>query len=206
MNTFHRKQHWEEIYEENEMTEVSWYQSTPSVSMRIIAEVGVPYSGRVIDVGGGDSFLVDSLLEAGYRDIAVVDISQKALAKAQQRLGQLAEKVHWIEADVATFIPNALYDLWHDRAAFHFLTEEHEIAHYVKTVSEYIAPNGHLVLGTFSENGPTMCSGIPISRYSKAQMCSLFSASFDTVDCFTLDHTTPFDTVQNFRFGIFRKK
>ncbi|WP_320110431.1 class I SAM-dependent methyltransferase [Draconibacterium orientale] len=200
-----RKRHWEEIYKSKNTTEVSWFQASPTTSLQFVKEFKLPLSAKIIDVGGGDSFMVDRLLEMGYRNITVLDISETAIKKAQQRLGEKANSVKWIVADAAGFKPTETYDFWHDRAAFHFLTDKQEILSYVDTIRSYVKPGAYLVLGTFSEQGPTKCSGIEIKQYSENTMTSLLTDFFNKIRCITVDHKTPFNTLQNFIFCSFRR-
>ena len=205
MKNFDRKKHWENIYQTKKLNEVSWVQSTPETSLDFFKQFNVPVNAKIIDIGGGDSFLVDHLLDLGYHDITVLDISESALTKAKQRLGKRASEVKWIIADAAAFKPIEKYDFWHDRAAFHFLTQEHEISNYLDTVQQCIKPSGILVIGTFSEQGPKKCSGIEIKQYSETTMNNRLKFYFEKIQCITVDHKTPFDTIQNFIFCSFRK-
>lgn len=205
MNNQNRKAHWENIYQTKELTEVSWYQPRPVTSLDFFKQFDVPLSAKIIDIGGGDSFLVDHLLELGYCYITVLDISAAAIDRAKQRLGNRASKVKWIVADASNFNPTQQYDFWHDRAAFHFLTDEQEITKYVETAHQNINPNGIIVIGTFSEQGPTKCSGIDIKQYSEATMTDRFGKQFEKIDCKTIDHKTPSGSIQNFVFCSFRK-
>ena len=205
MKNFNRKKHWEKIYQTEEFQAVSWYQATPAISLDFLTQFDIPLTARIIDVGGGDSFFVDCLLDQGYQDITVLDISETALAKARKRLGDRAALIKWIVADIADFHPLEKNDFWHDRATFHFLTEEQEIENYIGVVQQSMRPKGILVLGTFSENGPQKCSGIEIKQYSETTMTSRLKQFFEKVKCFHVDHRTPFDTVQNFIFCSFRK-
>jgi trans-aconitate methyltransferase len=205
METFDRKNHWENIYQTKDLKDASWFQSTPETSLDFFKQFNVPSTSKIIDVGGGDSFLVDHLLNLGFKDITVLDISEAALEKAKLRLGNLATKVKWIVADAAAFKPAEKYDFWHDRAAFHFLTEENEISNYLETVQQSINPAGILVIGTFSEQGPKKCSGIEIKQYSETSMTDRLKKYFEKIRCITVDHKTPFDTIQNFVFCSFRK-
>lgn len=205
MQTLNRKNHWENIYQTKELTEVSWYQPTPRTSLDFFKQYDVPTTTKIIDIGGGDSFLVDHLLELGYQDITVLDISAAAIDRAKQRLGERASNVKWIVADASNFTPTEQYDFWHDRAAFHFLTDEQEITNYVETAHQYINPKGVIVIGTFSEQGPTKCSGIDIKQYSEATMTDRFGKLFEKIDCKTIDHKTPSGSLQNFVFCSFRK-
>jgi len=205
MKNFNRKTHWENIYESKPLETVSWYQSNPETSLNFVSQFNLPTSAKIIDIGGGDSFFVDHLLELGYEDITVVDISSVAIERAEVRLGDKANEVKWIVKDISDFIPTAHYDFWHDRATFHFLTDQNEIDHYLKTTTKAISKNGILVIGTFSEQGPTQCSGIEIKQYSEQTMTDLFQNHFQKMGCITVDHTTPFNTTQNFVFCSFRK-
>lgn len=197
------KQHWEKVFSTKQPHEVSWTQAIPQTSLDLIAQTGVPKEAPIIDIGGGDSLLVDHLLKLGYTDITVLDISGEALKRAQARLGQNAEKVQWIESDIRDFQPQCKYAVWHDRAAFHFLTDPKDIEQYADMVAQWVT--GHLVIGTFSETGPEKCSGLTVSRYDEAAMEAVFKGAFQKQSCFIQDHTTPFGTTQNFRFGIFFK-
>ena len=200
-----RKNHWEEIYKTKKLSEVSWFEPKPETSLYFIKQLNVPTDAKIIDIGGGDSFFVDNLLDLGYQDISVLDISEAALDRAKQRLGERASLVKWIVADASTFQPEEKYDFWHDRAAFHFLTEEKEIANYIETIKKSIRPSGILVIGTFSEQGPQKCSGIEIRQYSETSMTERLNISFEKLECITVDHKTPFNTIQNFVFCSFRK-
>jgi SAM-dependent methyltransferase len=205
MANFDRKKHWEDIYQTKELKDVSWFQPTPETSLDFFKQFNVQKNAKVIDIGGGDSFLVDHLLDLGYQDISVLDISSAAIDRAKQRLGDRAKNVKWIVADAATFKPTEKYDFWHDRAAFHFLTEDQEIAHYLQTAQENIKPKGVLVIGTFSEQGPLKCSGLEIKQYSEKTMTDRLKNFFEKIKCITVDHKTPFNTIQNFVFCSFRK-
>ncbi|OYX98919.1 MAG: SAM-dependent methyltransferase, partial [Sphingobacteriia bacterium 35-40-5] len=158
MEQFDKKAHWDKIYQTKSLNEVSWFQPKPETSLHFFNEFKVDTTASIIDIGGGDSLLVDHLLDLGYQHITVLDISATALERAKIRLGNRASLVKWIVADAATFVSEEQYDFWHDRAAFHFLTSEQEIEHYLHTVQQSIKPSGILVMGTFSEQGPTKCS------------------------------------------------
>ncbi len=205
MENFDRKKHWENIYQTKELKDVSWFQPTPETSLEFFKQFSVPTTAKIIDIGGGDSFLVDHLLDSGYMDISVLDISEAAINRAKQRLGDKAKSIKWIVADAANFKPTAKYDFWHDRAAFHFLTDEQEISNYLQTAHENISPTGVLIIGTFSERGPKKCSGIEIKQYSESTMTDRLKMFFEKIKCITVDHKTPFDTIQNFVFCSFRK-
>ena len=204
MNNEERKNHWENIYKTKGQQEVSWYQNVPTTSLEFFKEFAVPLDAKIIDIGGGDSFLVDHLLAMGYQHLTVLDISEAAIEKAKLRLGERASMVQWIVADIANFQATETYDFWHDRAAFHFLTHEEEISHYLETANRYIAKGGLFVLGTFSETAPTKCSGIEIKQYSEESMANKVGQYFEKIRCFTIDHLTPFNTIQNFVFCSFK--
>lgn len=202
MNT-KNKQHWETVYTTKQADEVSWTQEIPQTSLDFIHIFNLSKSARIIDIGGGDSKLVDYLLEEGFEDISVLDISEAALEKAKKRLGTLAEKVTWIVSDITDFKPATTYDIWHDRAAFHFLTDDKQILSYFNIVKNSV--KGFMVIGTFSENGPKKCSGLDIKQYSAASLEEMFKDNFTKLDCKTEDHTTPFNTTQNFTFCSFKR-
>ena len=205
MENFDRKKYWETIYQTKKLKEVSWFQPIPETSLSFFNQYKVPTTAKVIDVGGGDSFLVDYLLDLGYQDITILDISETAIDRAKQRLGDRAKKVKWIVADAATYKPDGKYDFWHDRATFHFLTQEDEISNYIDTVQKSIKATGIIVIGTFSEQGPKKCSGLEIKQYSEKTMTEKMKLFFEKIKCITVDHKTPFDTNQNFIFCSFRK-
>lgn len=201
-----RKQHWNQVYENKKATEVSWYEPMPETSLNYITECKLKKDAAIIDIGGGDSFLAEFLIGRGYTDITVVDISESAINRARQRLGEKADEIKWIVADAAEFKPDRQYDLWHDRAAFHFLTEDEKVEKYLKTIKEAVKPGGYVVLGTFSETGPTKCSGLEIRQYSISEMQALFVEGFTTMSCKNVDHTTPSGGTQNFTFCSFQKQ
>ena len=206
MEKINRKLHWEKIYSEKNFSELSWYQKRPVASLNFIKKFKLSKNSKIIDIGGGDSFFVDSLLDLGYKDITVLDISETSLIKAQNRLGKERSKyIKWINADVAKFKPDEKYDLWHDRAAFHFLTDEPDIKKYIKTVKDHVKPEGYLLIGTFSEKGPEKCSGLKIKRYSENTMSERLINFFNKIKCITVNHKTPFNTIQNFIFCSFQR-
>lgn len=199
------KSHWEKVYTTKQLNEVSWYQPTPQVSLDFINELNIPKDAAIIDVGGGDSFLVDRLLSLGYSDITVLDISETAINRARLRLGDKANLVNWIISDISEFIPERKFDLWHDRAVFHFLTSEKEIKKYLETASTSLSKEGKIVIGTFSEYGPEKCSGLPVKQYSEENLVVTIKKWFQKIKCIHTDHITPFNTVQNFLFCSFKK-
>lgn len=200
------KEHWERVFETKEEKEVSWFQPYPKTSVEFLELFNLPLDANIIDIGGGDSHLVDVFIEKGYNNIYVLDISAIALERAKKRLGENAGKVHWIISDITDFIPSVKFDFWHDRAAFHFLTSEEQINKYVTIAEQGINSDGYLILGTFSEEGPTKCSGLEIKQYNATSMSSRFEKSFERMKCIEEEHTTPFNTVQSFLFCSFRKK
>lgn len=198
-----RKNHWETVYENKQANEVSWTQENPKTSLDFIHETHIDKTAKIIDIGGGDSKLVDFLLNEGYENITVLDISEKALERAKKRLGKNAEKVHWIISDITDFKPETTYDIWHDRATFHFLTNPEQVETYAKITEKWVT--SFLIIGTFSENGPKKCSGLDIKQYSEKELESQFSNHFNKLKCITEDHITPFETKQNFTFCVFQK-
>ena len=200
------RQHWENVFATKQDTEVSWFQPYPKTSIEFLELFQLPVTANIIDIGGGNSHLVDTLLEKGFKNIWVLDISANALEKAKQRLGEKAKQVHWIVTDVTEFVPPVQFDFWHDRAAFHFLINEEAINKYVSIAEKGIKENGYIVLGTFSENGPTKCSGLEIQQYNKASMSARFEVAFNRIKCIEENHITPFNIVQNFLFCSFQRK
>lgn len=200
----YNKNHWENIYKTKQANEVSWTQAIPTTSLELLSQFDLPKSAKIIDIGGGDSHFVDHLLEAGYENISVLDISKAALDRAKRRLGEAAKKVNWIVSDITEYAPTQSFDLWHDRATFHFLTTKEQIEQYltiVKTTS-----SKYLIIATFSEKGPKKCSGLEIKQYSESDLEAQFKNGFDKLWCKTEDHITPFKTVQNFTFCSFKKQ
>ena len=198
--------HWENVFATKQPNEVSWRQEYPKTAMDYLENLNLSKTANIIDIGGGDSNLVDALLEKGYENIWVLDISEFALERAKKRLGDKANSVHWIVSDITVFKPEVAFDFWHDRAVFHFLTQQDSINKYTAIVNNAIADNGNFLLGTFSENGPLKCSGLEIKQYSENTMKQTFNERFDAIKCFTENHTTPFDTTQNFQFCGFKKR
>lgn len=199
-----RKSHWENIYKTKQSNEVSWTQEIPKTSLDFIHSYHLPKTASIIDIGGGESKLVDFLLNEGYEDVTVLDISEKALNKAKARLGKKAAKVKWIVSDITQFKPSRMYDVWHDRATFHFLNSTQEIEKYLSLARKSIT--SYLTIGTFSDRGPDKCSGLPIKKYSEAELQNQLSVGFEKIKCITEDHITPFNTIQNFLFCSFKKQ
>ena len=197
------KKHWETVYETKTQDQVSWTQEKPKTALDLIHSFVLSKSAKIIDIGGGDSNLVDFLLDEGFENITVLDISEKAIEKAKLRLGANANKVNWLVSDITQFVPTTHYDVWHDRAAFHFLTSQEQINSYLAIVKKFVS--NYIIIGTFSENGPKKCSGLEIKQYSEETMTKLFQNEFEVVRCFNEDHRTPFDTTQNFIFCSFKR-
>jgi Methyltransferase domain len=197
------KNHWDSVYKTKTPNEVSWTQAVPKTSLDFIYSFGVDKSAKIIDIGGGDSNLVDYLLDEGFENITVLDISKNALTKAKKRLGEKAKNIQWIVSDVTNFKPTTTYDVWHDRATFHFLTTAEDIATYMKIARKSVT--GYLTIGTFSEEGPDKCSGLAIKKYSEEKLSAELQNGFDKIRCITENHITPFDTAQQFLFCSFKK-
>lgn len=204
MNIGSRKRHWETIYGTKNSNQLSWTQEEPKTSLDFISSLGLGKQAKIIDIGGGDSKLVDHLLDQGYEHISVLDISAKALEKTKKRLGIKAEKVNWIVSDVTEFEPDTTYDIWHDRATFHFLTTTQQIEKYLSIARRSIS--SYMTIGTFSENGPTKCSDLEIKQYSEETLTTELKNGFDKIRCITENHMTPFDTIQNFLFCSFKRR
>lgn len=197
-----RQKHWNKIYQEMGPDQFSWTEQVPQISLEWILKSNLPKSAAIIDVGGGESKLIDFLLKEGYTNLTVLDISEAAIHKTKERLGRMAEKVNFIATDILQYNPPA-YVLWHDRATFHFLVSDKEIQQYLSILDQSGAR--HLVLGTFSENGPEKCSGLPVQRYSEEVLTKLLKGKWEKINCTTKDHFTPFGTNQNFLFCHFRR-
>lgn len=211
ISAFDRKHHWEHIYNDRKATEVSWYQQHPQCSLDLIKATGVDVEARIIDIGAGASTLVDHLLEAGYQNLTVLDIASAAIEQARARLGDRADKVVWLEHDITDPDINELtasgeYDLWHDRAVFHFLTEKSDRVAYVNTLTRVLKPGAHVVIATFGLNGPEKCSGLEIVRYSPETMSAVLGGSFRLVETRQEEHVTPSGSLQNFVYCRFLKQ
>jgi len=198
-----RKEHWEKVYSTKQPNEVSWTQEIPKTSLDFFHSFNLPKSANIIDIGGGDSNLVDYLLNEGYKNISVLDISETAINRAKQRLGEKAIKVNWIVSDVTEFKPSSSYDCWHDRATFHFLTSSDDMNVYLETARQ--AVNGYMVIGTFSDKGPKKCSMLDVHQYTEEELQHQLSDGFTKLKCLTEDHKTPFNTIQNFLFCSFKR-
>jgi 2-polyprenyl-3-methyl-5-hydroxy-6-metoxy-1,4-benzoquinol methylase len=201
------KTHWEQIYQAKAVTQVSWYQLHPLLSLQYIQNTGIGTTGQIIDIGGGASTLVDHLLEDGFQHITVLDISAAALEVAQQRLGPRAGVVTWLEADITqALLPRHKYDVWHDRAVFHFLTQAEDRQRYLNAVREAVRPGGHIIVATFADDGPERCSGLEVARYNPESLHNEFGADFELLDSALERHQTPFGTEQKFVYCYCRRE
>ncbi len=205
MTAFDPKQHWEKVYQAKKPIEVSWYQVKPAVSLELIALTGIHPAQRIIDVGGGASVLVDNLLGKGFKNITVLDISAQAVQYAKERLTGRAEEVTWIEADITQFEPPQQYDLWHDRAVFHFLTNPADRKKYVNAMQKAVKPGGHVIIAAFDLAGPPKCSGLDVERYNPEKLSSELGSSFNFVKCVDETHITPRQSQQKFVYCCFKK-
>ena len=199
------KDHWENVYQSKSENQVSWYQKTPLKSIDLINSLNLARESRIIDVGAGESRLVDNLLILGFKNITVLDISSESIEKTKQRLGKKSKLVKWVVSDIVDFTPDESFDLWHDRAAFHFLTQKTRINKYVDLVNNSVNSNGKLIISTFSTNGPSKCSGLQISQYCENSISELFKEKFHLSSSEITTHQTPFNTYQEFIFNIFSK-
>lgn len=198
------KDHWESLYAEKNPDEVNWYQSHPQYSLSLIDDTGIGTAAGIIDVGGGASTLVDHLLQAGYRDITVLDIARTAIERVQQRLGDLGQQVTWIEGDVTGYSPDRSYDIWHDRAVFHFLTLDSDRNAYLEALHNTLKPGGQAIIATFSDIGPLQCSGLDIMRYNPGSLSLALGTQLQLVETLTEEHRTPGGGLQQFVYCRFR--
>jgi ubiquinone/menaquinone biosynthesis C-methylase UbiE len=196
------KDHWEQVYQNKSPLAVSWFQQKPVLSLELIQHTGIVKSSALIDIGGGASTLVDHLLEEGYRNISVLDISSNALSHAQQRLGPRANSVQWIVADITAFKASLKYQVWHDRAVFHFLTDAVDRSAYVAVLKQSLLPGGHVIIAAFAIGGPLKCSGLDIVQYDANKLCTELGTDFELVEETGELHTTPDGRQQ--KFGYFR--
>jgi SAM-dependent methyltransferase len=200
-----RRAHWENVYATKGEREVSWFQENPAPSLELIALAGLSEGASIIDIGGGASRLVDALVDRNVRQVTVLDLSAAALDAAKQRLGNRGAGVKWVVADVTAWEPSQTYDLWHDRAAFHFLTDQAAQWAYVDRLKKVVKPGGHVIIGTFALDGPERCSGLPIVRYDAASLSAMLGTDFKLIDARRHDHATPWGAVQRFQFSTFHR-
>ena len=200
-----QKAHWDAVYATKGERDVSWFQESPAVSLDLIAATGAKPDDPIVDIGGGASRLVDALLDRGFEAVTVLDLSGQALAVASARLGPRAAQVRWIVADVTAWQPTETFAVWHDRAAFHFLTAAEDRAAYAQRVRNAVRPGGHVIIGTFAPDGPERCSGLPVMRHDAASIGEVLGPSFALVETRRDDHVTPMGTTQRFQFSRFRR-
>lgn len=201
-----KKEHWENVFSTKKETEVSWYQQKPETSLKFFEKYSVPKNAKILEIGGGDSYLIDHLLEQGYENLTLLDISENAIEKIKKRLGENAGKVNFVVSDILDFSPSEKFDVIHDRASFHFLTKEEDIQKYATLINDISVKNGLYFVGTFSESGPLKCSGLEITQYSESKFLQIFGDYFTLKNSFEEVHKTPFETTQNFIFCEFQKK
>jgi 2-polyprenyl-3-methyl-5-hydroxy-6-metoxy-1,4-benzoquinol methylase len=198
-----RQAHWQNVYQTKGERDVSWFQESSAISLDLIRATGIGNDATIIDIGGGASRLVDALIAEGFKSVTVLDLSEKALATSRARLGALGAHVSWVVAGVTKWQPSQSYDVWHDRAAFHFLTEPNDQAAYAGCVRQAVGPGGHVIIGTFALDGPERCSGLPVVRHDAASLGVMLGASFKLVESRRHDHQTPAGAIQRFQFSRF---
>ncbi|WP_422934556.1 class I SAM-dependent methyltransferase [Sinomonas sp. P47F7] len=201
-----RAAHWNLVYDTKGEDGVSWYQSVPTKTLELFDTLGVDRDAAVIDVGGGASVVVDHLLTRGFRDVSVLDLSKVAIERACVRLGADAERVHWLHRDLLGWTPERRFDVWHDRAVFHFLVDDEERRSYVRTLRAGLAPGAHIIVATFDADGPTHCSGLPVVRYSPADLAAQFAPDFELVASRREEHVTPAGLVQPFTWAVLSER
>ena len=204
MKSLDRQEHWENIYTNKDEKEVSWFEESPSLSLALIRSTGVNTGASIIDIGGGASRLVDALLDQGFA-VTVLDLSEKALAIAKARLGAVGAKVRWVVADVTKWKPSETYDVWHDRAALHFLTDPEDRVVYAERVHKAVRPGGHVIIGTFAPDGPERCSSLQVVRHDAASLAQMLGSEFELTDSRPYSHRTPTGATQRFQFSRFRR-
>lgn len=200
-----RKEHWNQVYQTKAPDDVSWFQTRPAISLNLVEAAGIGKDEGIIDVGGGASILVDFLLDAGFTKLAVLDISAAALEHAKQRLGARAGSVEWVEADVTGFNPSRRFNLWHDRAVFHFLTDKADRQKYVQTLKRTLTPDGHVIIATFAIDGPVKCSGLDVARHEARSICAELGAGFQLMEQLDETHVTPWSSEQKFSYFRFAR-
>ena len=200
-----RQAHWENVYTTKTEKEVSWFEESPTISLDLIRSTGAGLDAPIIDIGGGTSRLVDALVDDGFEAVTVLDLSKTALARARARLGTRAAKVRWIVADVTTWETSETYEVWHDRAAFHFLTEPKDRAAYAERVARAVRPGGQVIIGTFAPDGPERCSGLPVVRHDAASLGEILGSAFELRESRLHAHQTPMGATQRFQFSRFRR-
>lgn len=205
MNADEKKKHWDKIFETKDTSQVSWYQPKPETAIRLIDSLCLCKSDKILEVGCGDSFVADHLLKNNYTDITVLDISEKALHTIKKRLAARKEHITFECCDVTSFKPAIKYKVWHDRAVFHFLTQKEDIIKYRQVATQCLAAGAYLIIGTFSIEGPDMCSALSVKQYSEQSLIDTFKNSFERVECFQEDHRTPSGSLQKFQYCVFKR-
>lgn len=200
-----RKAHWETVYTTKGENEVSWFQENPAPSLELIDLARPAPESAIVDIGGGASRLVDGLVARGFRNVTVLDLSEAALASARIRVGDEGKNVQWVAADVTRWYPNQTYDVWHDRAAFHFLTESADRVAYVERLKRATKIGGHVIIGTFAIDGPEKCSGLPVNRYDSKSFSAELGEGFELIHSRTHEHSTPWNSKQKFQFSVFQR-
>ena len=202
-----RREHWESVYTTKPEHQTSWFRPHLDESLRLIDSLDLPSGTPIIDIGGGRATLVDDLLSRGFTDVTVLDLSQAALDETARRLGAIGKGVHWLSADITGIeLPQAHYELWHDRAVFHFLTEPSDRARYVANAARALQPGGYAIIATFAEDGPERCSGLPVRRYDAATLVSEFEPAFERIADSRERHPTPFGSEQPFTYVVLRRR
>ena len=196
---------WNNVYSTKGETNVSWFQHNPEPSLEFIRIYAPDRSATIIDIGGGASRLVDHLWADGFRNLTVLDVSSEAITIARHRIGKHGDSIKWIVSDATTWHPDDIYDLWHDRAVFHFLTESDDQSAYIRNLKRALKIGGYLVIGTFALDGPEKCSGLPVMRHSSQTLQNLLGSEFELIDSRTHDHQTPFQSIQSFQYCVFKR-
>lgn len=199
-----RVSHWERVYREKDDTQLSWHQDDPSISLELCDIAGVHSGSSAIDIGGGTSRLAARLIERGLSDVSVLDVSEAALDRSRRDLGPVGDQIKWIAADVTTWTPSRSYDLWHDRAVFHFLVDEDDRLAYIDRLRRCLRPGGHAIIATFALDGPENCSGLPIVRYDPQRLSAVLGDAFTLVAERRHMHPTPWGSPQSFQFSLLR--
>jgi 2-polyprenyl-3-methyl-5-hydroxy-6-metoxy-1,4-benzoquinol methylase len=206
MDVSQRQSHWQNVYETKLENEVSWFQETPDVSLDLIRATSPAKGLEIVDIGGGASHLVDALLADGFTSVTVLDLSEKALDVSRSRMGERAAAAKWIVADITSWKPDRHYDIWHDRAALHFLIEPGDRAAYAERIHDAVRVGGHVIIGTFAPDGPERCSGLPVIRHDADSLSKMLGPSFRLIETRPHDHATPGGTIQHFQFSRFERR
>lgn len=201
-----RKQHWDTVYTTKAANEVSWFQDNPALSLDLIDQSGMPKTAALVDIGGGASRLVDTLLAQNYSDVTVLDIAEPALAASKARLGDQAQRVHWIAADITHWQPPRSYAMWHDRAVFHFLTDAADRDAYRRALLAGTASGSQIVIASFAPDGPERCSGLPVMRYAPESLLTELGAEFALRDARREEHHTPGGSIQRFQYSCLLRR